>query len=227
MNILIIEDDNIILREITKNLEKWDYKIFEIKDFNNIIAEVKEYNPNLILLDISLPYYDGFYWCKKIREFSSVPIMFISSKSDKLDMIMAMNLGGDDYITKPFDMDLLITKIRALLRRTYSFNDELEIFQFNDVTLDINKREILFNNSSINLTQTEFVILKVLFEKANSYVSKDEIITRLWSEDAFVDDNVIAVNINRIRNKFKKSGIRDIIKTKKGIGYGLIEDKNV
>ncbi|HHX68368.1 MAG TPA: response regulator transcription factor, partial [Gallicola sp.] len=176
---------------------------------------------------ISLPYYDGFYWCKKIREFSSVPIMFISSKSDKLDMIMAMNLGGDDYITKPFDMDLLITKIRALLRRTYSFNDELEIFQFNDVTLDINKREILFNNSSINLTQTEFVILKVLFEKANSYVSKDEIITRLWSEDAFVDDNVIAVNINRIRNKFKKSGIRDIIKTKKGIGYGLIEDKNV
>lgn len=227
MNILIIEDDNIILREITKNLEKWDYKIFEIRDFNNIIAEVKEYNPNLILLDISLPYYDGFYWCKKIREFSSVPIMFISSKSDKLDMIMAMNLGGDDYITKPFDMDLLITKIRALLRRTYSFNDELEIFQFNDVTLDINKREILFNNSSINLTQTEFVILKVLFEKANSYVSKDEIITRLWSEDAFVDDNVIAVNINRIRNKFKKSGIRDIIKTKKGIGYGLIEDKNV
>ncbi|QQK09040.1 response regulator transcription factor [Miniphocaeibacter halophilus] len=227
MNILIIEDDNIILREITKNLEKWDYKIFEIRDFNNIIAEVKEYNPNLILLDISLPYYDGFYWCKKIREFSSVPIMFISSKSDKLDMIMAMNLGGDDYITKPFDMDLLITKIRALLRRTYSFNDELEIFQFNDVTLDINRREILFNDNSINLTQTEFVILKILFEKANSYVSKDEIITRLWSEDAFVDDNVIAVNINRIRNKFKKSGIRDIIKTKKGIGYGLIEGKNV
>lgn len=227
MDILIIEDDNIILREIKKNLEKWDYNSFEIKNFNRIIEEVKEYNPNLILLDISLPYFDGFYWCRKIREFSSVPIIFISSKNDKMDMIMAMNLGGDDYITKPFDMDLLITKISALIRRTYSFNDDLEIYQFKDFTLDANKREIIWKDNSANLTQTEFVILKVLFEKANSYVSKDDIITRLWSEDAFVDANVIAVNINRIRNKIKDMGSIDIISTKKGVGYGLIEGKNV
>ena len=227
MNILIIEDDNIILREIKKNLDKWDYNSFEIKNFNRIIEEVKEYNPNLILLDISLPFFDGFYWCRKIREFSSVPIIFISSKNDKMDMIMAMNLGGDDYITKPFDMDLLITKIRALIRRTYSFNDDLEIYQFKDFTLDANKREIVWRDNSVNLTQTEFVILKVLFEKSNSYVSKDDIITRLWSEDAFVDANVIAVNINRIRNKIKDMGSIDIISTKKGVGYGLIEGKNV
>ncbi len=227
MNILIIEDDNIILREIKKNLDKWDYNSFEIKNFNRIIEEVKEYNPNLILLDISLPFFDGFYWCSKIREFSSVPIIFISSKNDKMDMIMAMNLGGDDYVTKPFDMDLLITKIRALIRRTYSFNDDLEIYQFKNFTLDANKKEIIWENKSANLTQTEFVILKVLFEKANSYVSKDDIITRLWSEDAFVDANVIAVNINRIRNKIKDMGAVDIISTKKGVGYGLIEGKNV
>lgn len=227
MNILIIEDDNIILREIKKNLDKWDYNSFEIKNFNRIIEEVKEYNPNLILLDISLPFFDGFYWCSKIREFSSVPIIFISSKNDKMDMIMAMNLGGDDYVTKPFDMDLLITKIRALIRRTYSFNDDLEIYQFKNFTLDANKKEIIWENKSANLTQTEFVILKVLFEKANSYVSKDDIITRLWSEDAFVDANVIAVNINRIRNKIKDMGAVDIISTKKEVGYGLIEGKNV
>lgn len=227
MNILIIEDDNIILREIKKNLDKWDYNSFEIKNFNRIIEEVKEYNPNLILLDISLPFFDGFYWCSKIREFSSVPIIFISSKNDKMDMIMAKNLGGDDYVTKPFDMDLLITKIRALIRRTYSFNDDLEIYQFKNFTLDANKKEIIWENKSANLTQTEFVILKVLFEKANSYVSKDDIITRLWSEDAFVDANVIAVNINRIRNKIKDMGAVDIISTKKEVGYGLIEGKNV
>lgn len=226
MKILIIEDDNIILREIKRNLNKWKYTTYEIQNFHNIVDEVKEYRPNLILLDISLPYFDGFYWCKKIREFSSVPIIFISSKNDKLDMIMAMNLGGDDYITKPFDMDLLITKIRALIRRTYAFNDELDILQYDKITLDINKREIKFEDKNISLTKTEFVILEILFEKSGSYVSKDEIITRLWSEDAFVDDNVVAVNINRIRNKLKNNGIDNIIVTKKGIGYGLVEDNN-
>ncbi|WP_100065439.1 response regulator transcription factor [Miniphocaeibacter massiliensis] len=224
MNILIIEDDEITLRETRKNLEKWNYNTFEISDFGNIVKEVKEINPNLILLDITLPYFDGFYFCEKIREFTNVPIIFVSSKNEKMDMIMAMNLGGDDYITKPFDMDLLITKIRALLRRTYSFNDELEILSFKNINLDINKRELIFENKSINLTQTEFIILELLFQKIGSYVSKDEIITKLWDEDAFVDDNVIAVNINRIRKKLKSSGLEDIIKTKKGIGYGLVED---
>lgn len=222
--IMVVEDDMTISKLVRRNLEKWGYEVYIIEDFSKVVEEFTKFNPNLILMDVNLPFFNGFYWCEKIREISQVPIIFLSSNQEKMDMIMAMNMGADDYITKPFDMDLLITKIQTLLRRTYSFKETMDILQFKEIILDLRNSRLLFKDEIIDLSKNEFIILKVFFENINKYVSKDDLIRELWDSDSFIDDNTLAVNISRLRNKLRDYGMDDIISNKKGIGYGIIED---
>lgn len=222
--IMVIEDDITISKLIKRNLEKWGYNVYIIKDFSKVVEEFGNFNPNLVLMDVNLPFFNGFYWCEKIREISQVPIIFLSSNQEKMDMIMAMNMGADDYITKPFDMDLLIIKIQTLLRRTYSFKETMDILQFKEIILDLRNSRLLYKDEIIELSKNEFIILKVFFQNINKYVSKDNLIKELWDSDYFIDDNTLAVNISRLRNKLKDYGLGDIITNKKGIGYGIIED---
>lgn len=222
--IMVVEDDMTISKLVRRNLEKWGYEVYIIEDFSKVVEEFTKFNPNLILMDVNLPFFNGFYWCEKIREISQVPIIFLSSNQEKMDMIMAMNMGADDYITKPFDMDLLITKIQTLLRRTYSFKETMDILQFKEIILDLRNSRLLFKDEIIDLSKNEFIILKVFFENINKYVSKDDLIRELWDSDSFIDDNTLAVNISRLRNKLRDYGMEDIISNKKGIGYGIIED---
>jgi|SRR5699024_10939798 len=222
--IMVIEDDITISKLIKRNLEKWGYNVYIIKDFSKVVEEFGNFNPNLVLMDVNLPFFNGFYWCEKIREISQVPIIFLSSNQEKMDMIMAMNMGADDYITKPFDMDLLIIKIQTLLRRTYSFKETMDILQFKEIILDLRNSRLLYKDEIIELSKNEFIILKVFFQNINKYVSKDNLIKELWDSDSFIDDNTLAVNISRLRNKLKDYGLGDIITNKKGIGYGIIED---
>lgn len=222
--IMVIEDDITISKLIKRNLEKWGYNVYIIKDFSKVVEEFGNFNSNLVLMDVNLPFFNGFYWCEKIREISQVPIIFLSSNQEKMDMIMAMNMGADDYITKPFDMDLLIIKIQTLLRRTYSFKETMDILQFKEIILDLRNSRLLYKDEIIELSKNEFIILKVFFQNINKYVSKDNLIKELWDSDSFIDDNTLAVNISRLRNKLKDYGLGDIITNKKGIGYGIIED---
>lgn len=222
--IMLVEDDMIISKTIKRKLEKWGYEVYLIEDFSKIMEEFTEYKPNLVLMDVNLPFFNGFYWCEKIREISQVPIIFLSSNQEKMDMIMAMNMGADDYITKPFDMDILITKITTLLRRTYSFTETMDIIQFKDIILDLRNNRLLKKDMIIDLSKNEYIILKVFFENINSYVSKDELIKELWDSELFIDDNTLAVNISRLRNKLNDYGINDLISNKRGQGYGIIED---
>lgn len=222
--IMVIEDDITISKLIKRNLEKWGYNVYIIKDFSKVVEEFGNFNPNLVLMDVNLPFFNGFYWCEKIREISQVPIIFLSSNQEKMDMIMAMNMGADDYITKPFDMDLLIIKIQTLLRRTYSFKETMDILQFKEIILDLRNSRLFYKDEIIELSKNEFIILKVFFQNINKYVSKDNLIKELWDSDSFIDDNTLAVNISRLRNKLKDYGLGDIITNKKGIGYGIIED---
>ncbi|MBO1199868.1 response regulator transcription factor [Staphylococcus simiae] len=219
MKILIIEDDFVIAESLAIELEKWHYEVNIVEEFNHITEVVKDYQPQLILLDINLPSFNGFHWCQEIRKFSSVPIKFISSRVDEMDQIMAIQMGGDDFIEKPFNLSLTIAKIQALLRRTYDFsiiNHQLEV---KGCVLFVDEAKISYNNDSINLSLTELHILKLLFQNEGKYVSRTTLIEKCWESENFIDDNTLAVNMTRLRKKMKAIGIDDFIKTKKNIGY--------
>lgn len=217
--IFIIEDDEIISETLTKFLKDWGYSVKIAKDFQNILAEVSDFLPQLILLDISLPFRNGFYWCQQIRKISKVPIIFISSAADKMNIIMAMEKGGDDFITKPFDINVLTAKIQAILRRAYEFEAPSDIIEYKKAILSISEMIISFENKKSNLTKNEFKILQILMENKNSVVSREDIMVKLWESDDFIDDNTLTVNINRLRKKLSYIGLEDFIITKKGIGY--------
>ncbi len=218
--ILIIEDDEKICKELSKNLNKWGFDAKTLEDFNNILGEVSQYNPHLILLDINLPQYDGFYWCEKIRTFSKLPIIFISSRSTNMDIIMAINMGGDDFVTKPFSLELLITKIKGLLRRTYSYQDiDNTIIEHKGTILDIKGSTLNYRENTIELTKNEFKILHMLMVSPGKIVSKEKIMEALWDDESFIDSNTLAVNINRLRKKLAEIGLDDFISTKKNQGY--------
>ncbi len=217
--ILVVEDDKTISSLIKENLSQWGYDAKEISDFHNVLNEFNEFEPDLVLLDISLPYFNGYHWCTQIRRESNVPIIFISSMSDNMNVVMAINMGGDDFIAKPFDMNVLVAKIQAMLRRTYDLNDEKQTYEADGLVLNTNSASAIYNNQEIDLTKNDYKILLILLENKRKIVSRDEIMQRLWQTDSFIDDNTLTVNINRLRKKLEEYGLYDFIKTKKGIGY--------
>lgn len=221
--ILIVEDDEIIARTIAEHLSQWGYDTCVIKDFEHVLDEFGSFNPQLVLMDISLPFYNGYHWCSKIRNISSVPVIFLSSMSDNMNIVMAMNMGGDDFITKPFDLNVLTAKIQAMLRRTYSFDNETHIIECRGGILNINNQTFFYGDNKIELTRNEYKILQCLMEKKGSAVERETIIEKLWESDDFVDDNTLTVNITRLRKKLENTGLKDYIQTRKGIGY-IIED---
>ncbi len=217
--ILIIEDDNIIATSIAEYLGKWNYKTKTITDFQNVINDFINYEPDLILLDINLPHYDGYYYCEKIRKISKIPIVFISSANDDMNIVMAVTLGADDFIIKPFKLAVLKAKIEAILRRTYNFNIENNLIIHKNVVFDSLKDNVSYNGSSIQLTKNESKILNLLLKHRENIVTRDEIIKELWDTDKFIDENTLSVNLNRLRKKLKQIGVEELIITKKGRGY--------
>lgn len=216
--IFLVEDDKVIAEEIKRHLEFWNYEIKIEEDFQNIFDEFKNFHPDLVLMDVTLPFYNGYHWCKIIRKNSKVPILFISAADENLNLIMAMDLGADDYLTKPFELDLLQIKIRALLRRAYEYIETRNIL-YKDISLDCDKMIISRENKEIELTKNEFKILEILLEKPGKVVNRDEIIDKIWQSDSYIDDNTLTVNVMRLRKKLEDINIFDLIKTKKGVGY--------
>ncbi|WP_039765569.1 MULTISPECIES: response regulator transcription factor [unclassified Caldicellulosiruptor] len=217
--IMIIEDDISIAETIKNHLSKWDFDVRYVTDFKNIIECFIQFEPHLVLIDIILPFYNGFYWCNEIRKISKVPIMFISSASDNMNIIMAINMGGDDFIEKPFDLNVLTAKVHALIRRTYSFVSNINLIEHKGVILNLNNTTLIHQNKKIELTKNEYKILQLLMENAGRVVSREEIMQHLWQSDSFIDDNTLTVNITRLRKKLAELGLENFIKTKKGIGY--------
>ena len=217
--IFIIEDDEIIANLLKKNLCSWGYDVSCAQDFSNIIQEFARLDPQLVLLDLKLPFYNGFHWCEEIRRISQVPIIFISSAADNMNMVMAMSRGADDFIAKPFDMDVLTAKIQAILRRTYSFGTPGNVLEYKGALLNPPRCTLTWNGHDIALTKNELRILEILLEHAGQTVSRDALMTRLWESDSFVDDNTLTVNITRLRRKLECEGLKNFIITKKGLGY--------
>lgn len=216
--IFLVEDDKVIAEEIERHLNFWNYEIKIAEDFQNIFDDFKNFHPDLVLMDVSLPFYNGYHWCKIIRKNSKVPILFISAADENLNLIMAMDLGADDYLTKPFELELLQIKIRALLRRAYEYVETRNIF-YNDIRLDCDNMIISRENKEIELTKNEFKILEILLEKPGKIVNRDEIIDKIWQTDSYIDDNTLTVNVMRLRKKLEEINIFELIKTKKGVGY--------
>lgn len=222
--IMIVEDDRIIALQIKKHLEDWAHEVSIAEDLANIIPQAKEEQPELYLMDIVLPYFSGYYWCEKIRGFSNAPIIFISSASSPMNIVMAVNMGGDDFISKPFDMDVLTAKVQAMLRRAYQGRSE-NVIEAGGATLMISEQKLSYKNSEIELTKNEFRILTKLMQNKGSIVSRDELCLSLWQTDCYVDDNTLSVNVNRLRKKLADHGLMDFIKTRKGSGY-IVEEQH-
>lgn len=221
--IMIIEDDAALKNEISEELTKWGHNLYEIVNLENIIEEFKTFSPQLVLLDINLPFYDGFHWCNEIRKLSKVPIIFMSSRSSNMDIIMGVNLGADDYIQKPFSIAVLVAKVNALLRRTYSFSESpADKITHNEVTLNLSTALLTYKDNTIELSKNEFKILIILMNKNGEIVSRDTLMKKLWDSDWYVDDNTLTVNINRLRSRLKQIGLDDFIETKRGLGYIIL-----
>lgn len=217
--ILIVEDENAIAQAEKEHLEKWDFSVHCVKDFKNVLSEAADYQPDLILLDIKLPYYNGFYWCSEIRKSSKIPIIFVSSADDDMNIVTAMDMGGDDFIAKPFSLPVLTAKIHAVLRRVNSSPEQINILEHKGVRLNLSDATVVYQEQSAELTRNEFKILCLLMEHAGKMVSRDTIMMQLWESESFIDDNTLTVNVARIRKKLKEIGASDYIITKKGIGY--------
>ncbi len=217
--ILIIEDDRTIAGTVKSNLEKWGFEARCAENFKDIMSEFSEFSPHLVLMDIGLPFYNGFYWCSKIRKISKVPVVFLSSASDNMNIIMAMNMGGDDFISKPFDLTVLMAKIQAILRRTYDFGSETSVITHKGAMLNVADAALCYNGEKIDLTKNEYRILLTLLENKGKVVSRDLLMNKLWETDSYVDENTLTVNVSRLRKKLERSGLTDFIETRSGMGY--------
>lgn len=217
--ILIVEDDRIIADNVCEQLLKWGYDVKIADDFNDVLKIFAKYEPQLVLMDIGLPYFNGYHWCMQIRNISKVPVIFMSSMSDNMNIVMAINMGGDDFIVKPFDINVLIAKVQAMLRRTYSFAESTNIIEHNGCILNMNDQTFMYNGKRMELTKNEYRILQSLLENIGKVVSRDNIMMKLWESDDFIDDNTLTVNVTRLRKKLEQAGLIDYIKTKKGTGY--------
>lgn len=217
--IMIVEDDSVIANQMSKFLYIWDYHVEIATDLRNVMNDFSNIRPDLVFMDITLPYKNGYYWCEEIRKVSKVPIIFISSASDNMNIVMAMNAGADDYIAKPFDLQVLVAKLQALLRRTYDFANQMNFLEYEGVRLNIGNNVVIYEDKSVELTKNEGKILKILLERKGEIVERDTLMEYLWQTDCYVDDNTLSVNVNRLRKTLEEIGICDFIKTKKGIGY--------
>ena len=217
--ILIVEDDMTIAKVLAAHLEKGGYETRCAENFKNIMNDFLDFEPQLLMLDIGLPFFNGFHWCQEIRKVSQVPIMFLLSLDDNMNIVMAMNMGGDEFIEKPFDLNVVTAKVQALLRRTYAFQGSSNLLEHDGIMLNLGDATVLYQDQKVELTKNEFRILQILFERAGKIVSRDEIIERLWDSDEFIDDNTLTVNVARLRKKLESVGRKDMIRTKKGIGY--------
>ena len=216
-----MEDDETIARLIKKHLEKWEYEISTVQDFGNVLGEFAACDPQLVLLDIRLPFYNGYHWCTQIRQVSKVPIIFLSSVSDNMNIVMAMNMGADDFIPKPFDLEVLTAKVQALLRRSYDFAGSSSMLEHKGMLLNLSDATILYQEQKVELTKNELKILQTLIENKTQVVTRETLMTRLWESDMYVDENTLSVNVNRLRKKLTSIGLEDSILTKKGIGYQI------
>lgn len=223
--ILIVEDDEVIAHSIQKLMGDWGWEACCVEDFSKVLDTFASYNPHLVILDIALPACNGFYWCMEIRKISRVPVVFLSSASDNMNIVIAMNMGGDDFIAKPFDRNVLAAKIQAILRRTYDFAANTELIAHKGAVLNTVDATLTYEGQHIDLTKNDYKILKMLLENKGKTVSRDALMTRLWETDCFVDENTLTVNITRLRKKLEQAGLTDFIVTRKGMGY-LISDED-
>ena len=221
LKILIIEDDKSIDSILSDELNQWGYQTKSIEDFSAVFEIFENFEPNLVLMDISLPYYNGFYWTQRIRQKSNVPIVFISSHSESMDMVQAIQFGADDYITKPIDITVTIAKIQAILRRTYDYTLDSDKLAYGELTLNLSSAKLEGEEFSLSLTRTELLILDILFNMKGQIAKREDIINHCWQGDDFIDDNTLAVNMTRLRKKLAGVGLDEFIQTKKGIGYYL------
>lgn len=222
--ILLVEDDEVIRQQVKKMLEQWGYEVVLVEDFMEVLSIFVKVEPHLVLMDIGLPLFNGYLWCQEIRKVSKVPIMFLSSRDQAMDIVMAINMGGDDFVTKPFDQNVLLAKIQGLLRRSYEFGKDQSLLEYMGVILNLKAMDLVYQGEVVSLTKNEFQILQVLFDYAGNIVSREDLMKELWNSDFFIDDNTLSVNVARLRKKLEAVGLKDFIETKKGIGYGLRHD---
>lgn len=225
--LLLIEDDTTLFHEMKDRLASWSYEVYGITDFSRVIEEFTVVKPDLVIIDIQLPKFDGFHWCRMIRSHSNVPIIFLSSRDHPTDMVMSMQLGADDFIQKPFYFDVLIAKIQAILRRVHNYNmEQITLKTWCGATVDYEKNTVTHDAGSIELTKNEIFILKLLIEQKNKIVSREDLIKSLWDDERFVSDNTLTVNVNRLRKKLDELGLGRFIETKVGQGYIAMEEAN-
>lgn len=220
--LLIIEDDKGIAEAIKQQAEMWEFQVHCLENFRAVMTEFAEFDPHIVLMDISLPFFNGYHWCNEIRKVSRVPIIFISSASDNMSMIMAMNMGADDFIAKPFDQSVLMAKLQALLRRTYDFAASVPVLEHRGALLNTGENTLLYGEEKISLSKNEYRILYVLMENKGKVVGREKLMEQLWETDSFVDENTLSVNVNRLRKRLEAAGLENFITTKFGVGY-LIE----
>lgn len=221
--LLIVEDDKGIAEAIKNQAEMWELQVHCIENFRNVMTEFAEFDPHIILLDIALPFFNGYHWCSEIRKVSKVPIIFISSASDNMNMVMAMNMGADDFIAKPFDQSVLMAKLQAMLRRTYDFATSVPVLEHRGALLNTGDNTLTYKDEKISLSKNEFRILLILMENKGKVVSREKLMEQLWETDSFVDENTLSVNVGRLRKRLDAAGLENFITTKFGVGY-LIEN---
>ena len=219
--IFMVEDDEIIARSIREHLQAWNYDVCCVEDFSNVVAEFVRFDPQLVLMDITLPFFNGYHWCSEIRKISKVPVIFLSSAADNMNIVMAVNMGADDFIPKPFDLEVLTVKIQAMLRRSYDFAGTGSMLEHKGAILNLNETTLTYQEQKIELTKNEFRILEILMENKEKVVSRETLMTKLWESDNYVDENTLSVNVNRLRKKLEALGLEEFILTKEGIGYRL------
>ena len=217
--IFIVEDDDGVASSIKAYAEGWGYEARTVGDFRSVLSEFEQYSPHIVLMDISLPFYSGYYWCQEIRRVSEVPIIFISSALDNMNILMAMSMGADDFIAKPFDLRVLTAKIQALMRRAYNLAPAIKNFEHRGAVLNTEDSTLSYGGNKIELSKNEYRILLCLMESKGKIVSREKLMERLWETDQFIDDNTLSVNVNRLRKKLESYGLVDFITTKFGLGY--------
>lgn len=222
--LLIVEDDAGIAEAVSQHAQQWGLEAHAVKDFRNVMAQFSAVQPQLVLLDITLPFFDGYHWCAEIRKVSNVPIVFLSSAADNMNIMMALSLGADDFIAKPFDLSVLMAKVQALFRRTYDFSTERTVLEYRGAFLDVGTSTLTYNDRRIPLSKNEYRILHCLMENKGRVVSRERLMERLWETDVFVDENTLTVNINRLRRKLDAAGLSGFIATRVGVGYTLAEE---
>lgn len=217
--IYVIEDDSAMAQAMKKQIASWGNEVLCAKNFKNIIEEFTQFDPHLVLVDIMLPFFNGYHWCSEIRKISNVPVVFISSAADNMNIVMAMNMGGDDFIAKPFDLEVLTAKIQAVLRRSYGLSGKIPVLEHKGAILNLNDTTLTYGDKKLELTRNDFRILQTLMQNKGKVVSRDTLMTRLWEIDCYVEENTLTVNINRLRKKLDSISLNDFIKTKVGVGY--------